>query len=144
MCQLCFVLNKKHPFSVSQYILGLSLTFQTFSKFSLHISFLYHRLEPSGPNHDQTHHQKHDLRLDDGLVYIYISIFIVTSPNAPLPITFTVWKSCMPNLVLRNRRYCDSFLPRDISCLDFFSSLQCSFCNFSSNNEILVTELSGL
>ena len=61
----------------------------------------------------------------------------VTSPKAPLPITLTVWKSCIPNLVLRKRRYCDSFLPSDKSCLFFFSSLQCSFCNLSSNDDIL-------
>ena len=70
------------------------------------------------------------------------SKLVITSPNAPFPITLSVLKSCRLSLVLRSRRNVDSFFPRWCICRCFLSDdMAPSPCSRRSSSTRLYTEL---
>ena len=96
-------------YSICGYIPDLSSTSHPSSRSSWHKSF---RCQPFGPVEPTSCMDRPSLR----------SELVITSPNAPLPITLSVLKSCRPSFVLRSRRNVDSFFPRWCICRCFLSS----------------------
>lgn len=113
----------------SRCLPDLSSTSPPSSEFSWHRSFPYLSFVPVGP-------------LITNAINPQNAVYkpaMLTSPNAPLPMTFIVLKSSKPNLVLRSLKNVDSFFPSCCSCRCLRSSeVRTSPCSRRSSSTLLL------